>query len=147
NEGATIPFIARYRKEITGSLDEVQIASIRDLLKRYQELEKRREAIEKSIAEQNKLTEELKQKLKAAETMSSLEDLYLPYKPKRKTRASMARDKGLQALADLLLDTTGRSIESEVSNFINPTLGVETEQDALAGARDILAEQIAENAE
>ena len=95
-EDATIPFIARYRKEATGSLDEVQIAAIRDRLEQLKELEKRRESILKSMLEMEKLTDELKQKIEAAATLTELEDIYLPYKPKRKTKASMAREKGLQ---------------------------------------------------
>ena len=105
-EDATIPFIARYRKEATGSLDEVQIAAIRDRLEQLKELEKRRESILKSMLEMEKLTDELKQKIEAAATLTELEDIYLPYKPKRKTKASMAREKGLQPLADLLFEQT-----------------------------------------
>ena len=95
---ATIPFISRYRKEATGSLDEVQIADIKDQYNRYEELDKRREAIIKSIEEQGLLTDELKKKLTEAITLTELEDLYLPYKPKKKTRASVAREKGLEPL-------------------------------------------------
>src|SRR5690606_38057787 len=102
-EGATVPFIARYRKEMTGSLDEVQITAIRDRVQQLQDLDKRKEAVLKSITEQGKLTPELEQKIKEAETMAILEDIYLPFKPKRKTRASMAREKGLQPLAEKLL--------------------------------------------
>ena len=99
DDGATIPFIARYRKEMTGSLDEVQIAAIRDRINQLKELEKRKEAILKSIEEQGKLTDELKSLILKAETMTLLEDIYLPYKPKRKTKASVAREKGLEPLA------------------------------------------------
>lgn len=102
-EDATIPFIARYRKEATGSLDEVQIAAIRDRLEQLKELEKRRESILKSMLEMEKLTDELKQKIESAATLTELEDIYLPYKPKRKTKASTAREKGLQPLADLFI--------------------------------------------
>ena len=98
DEGGTIPFIARYRKEATGSLDEVAIMQIRDEIERLRELEKRREAILKSIEGQGKLTEELKEKILDAETISKLEDLYLPYKPKRRTKATIAREKGLEPL-------------------------------------------------
>ena len=94
--GATVPFISRYRKEMTGSLDEVQVATIRDLRDQYVELEKRREAILKSLLELEKLNQELEKAVRAAETLSKLEDIYLPYKPKRKTRAMAAREKGLQ---------------------------------------------------
>ena len=103
DEGATVPFISRYRKELTGSLDEVQVAAIRDRVLQLRDLEKRREAILKSLQELGHLTPELEEKVSGAETMTSLEDIYLPYRPKRKTRASMAREKGLQPLADLLL--------------------------------------------
>ena len=100
DEGATIPFISRYRKEATGSLDEVQVAAIRDLRDQYVELEKRREAILKSLIELEKLTPELEKAVRGAETLAKLEDIYLPYKPKRKTRAMAAREKGLQELAN-----------------------------------------------
>jgi len=102
-EGATVPFISRYRKEMTGSLDEVQITNIRDRSQQLKDLDKRKEAVLKSINDQGKLTPELEQQVMTAETMANLEDIYLPYKPKRKTRASVAREKGLQPLADLLL--------------------------------------------
>jgi len=103
DEGATIPFISRYRKEMTGSLDEVQITAIRDRVQQLRDLDKRREAVLKSISEQGKLTPALEAQIKEVSTMAALEDIYLPYKPKRKTRASMAREKGLQSLADRLL--------------------------------------------
>src|SRR5690606_36896565 len=103
DEGATVPFISRYRKEVTGSLDEVQLAVIRYRMQQVREMDKRREAILKSIREQEKLTPELEQKIEAAETMSLLEDLYLPYKPKRRTKATIAKEKGLTSLADLIL--------------------------------------------
>src|SRR5690349_11352955 len=102
DEGATVPFISRYRKELTGSLDEVQVAAIRDRIAQLRELDKRREAIIKSLNELGKLTPELEKQLNEAETMVALEDIYLPYRPKRKTRATTAREKGLQPLADLL---------------------------------------------
>ena len=101
---ATIPFIARYRKEVTGSLDEVQIGNVRDRLEQLRELDKRREAILKSIDEQGKLTPELKTQIDGAETMSILEDLYLPYKPKRRTRATIAKEKGLEPLGDSIFE-------------------------------------------
>src|SRR6202012_1613555 len=102
DEGATVPFISRYRKELTGSLDEVQVAAIRDRGRHLSELDKRREAILKSLTEMGKLTPELEKQINEAETMVALEDIYLPYRPKRKTRATTAREKGLQPLADLL---------------------------------------------
>ncbi len=141
--GATIPFISRYRKEATGSLDEVQIAQIRDLHNRFTELEKRRESILNSINEQGKLTDDLKQKLEQAMTLSELEDLYLPYKPKRKTRASVAREKGLEPLADVLLKQQVQNIEAEASKYLNDKVADIGE--ALQGARDIIAEQISED--
>ncbi len=104
NEEATVPFIARYRKEVTGSLDEVVITSIRDRLIQLSELDKRREAILKSLEERNQLTEDLKQKILEVETMVDLEDIYLPYRPKRRTRATMAKEKGLEPLAQKLFD-------------------------------------------
>src|SRR5690606_4930925 len=145
-EGATIPFIARYRKEMTNGLDEVQITSIRDLLKQLLELEKRREAIFKSIEEQQKLTPELIKMLNEAETLSVLEDIYLPYKPKRKTKASVAREKGLQPLADVLLLQEEGDVVQIASQFIDAEKEVASAEDALQGARDILAELFSENA-
>jgi uncharacterized protein len=144
--GATIPFISRYRKEATGSLDEVQIGNIKDLYAKWLELDKRRAAILDSIAEQGKLTPELREKIEQAETMSVLEDLYLPYRPKRKTRASVAIEKGLQPLAKLLLTQRPIDLEREASKYIDEERGVNTPEDALAGARDIIAELISENA-
>ncbi|MCK4372677.1 MAG: RNA-binding transcriptional accessory protein, partial [candidate division Zixibacteria bacterium] len=102
DDDATVPFIARYRKEITGNLDEVQITAIRDRIAQLRELDKRREAIVKSLAERDLLTDELQAKLDAAETMSVLEDIYLPFRPKRRTRATIARERGLEPLAELL---------------------------------------------
>ena len=128
--GATVPFIARYRKEATGSLNEVQIAAIRDLLLRLKELDKRREAILASIEEQGKLTDDLRQKLLAAETLTDLEDLYLPYRPKRRTRATIAIEKGLEPVADAIM-------RGQWDNW---------DDDSLAGARDIIAERISEDA-
>lgn len=147
DEGATIPFISRYRKEMTGSLDEVQITAIRDRIQQLRDLDKRKEAILKSIQDQGKLTPELEALVKGAETMSSLEDIYLPYKPKRRTRALIAREKGLQPLADFLLQQQSGDIESFSQQFINEEVGVHNTEEALAGARDIIAEAIAEDAE
>lgn len=143
--GATVPFIARYRKETTGSLNEVQIAAIRDLLGKYKELDKRRASILQSIEEQNKLTPELEKQINAADTMTELEDLYLPYKPKRKTRATMAIEKGLEPLADKLLQQKSIDITSLAGQYINEEKGITTEDEALAGARDIIAERINED--
>ena len=147
DEGATVPFISRYRKELTGSLDEVQITAIRDRMQQLRDLDKRKDAVLKSISEQGKLTPELENQVKSAETMSVLEDIYLPYKPKRKTRASVAREKGLQPLADLLLAQDRIDVESSAAAFIDAEKAVATMEEALAGARDIIAEQIAEDAE
>lgn len=143
--GATIPFISRYRKEATGSLDEVQIGQIRDLHLRYVELDKRRAAILDSISEQGKLTPELEEKLNAAVTLGELEDLYLPYRPKRKTRASVAVEKGLEPLAKTLAAQQNIDIHKVASAYINEEKGVHSVEEALAGARDIIAEQISEN--
>ncbi|MBD3749038.1 MAG: RNA-binding transcriptional accessory protein [Sphingobacteriales bacterium] len=147
DEGATVPFISRYRKEMTGSLDEVQVAAIRDRIQQLRELDKRKEAILKSIEEQGKLTPELKEKVLAAETMALLEDIYLPYKPKRKTKASVAREKGLEPLAISILEQNQHIPEDEAAAFIDEEKGVNTLDDALQGARDIIAEMIAENSE
>jgi uncharacterized protein len=143
DSGATIPFIARYRKEATGSLDEVQIADIADQFKKLQELDKRREAILHSIAEQGKLTPELKKALEAATTLTELEDLYLPYRPKRKTRATMAIDKGLEPLAQRLYAQRDRDVETLAAPYLNEQ--VTSIDDALQGARDIMAEWISED--
>ncbi len=133
-QGATVPFIARYRKEATGSLNEVQIAAIRDLLLKLKELDKRREAVLQSIDEQGKLTAELKQQIEAAETMTDLEDLYLPYRPKRRTRATIAIEKGYEPLADAIM--SGRwKVE-----------GGKCSEEELQYARDIIAERISDDA-
>jgi len=144
DEGATIPFISRYRKEITGSLDEVQVAAIRDLRDQYMELEKRRDAILKSLLELEKLTPELEKAVRGAETLSKLEDIYLPYKPKRKTRAMAAREKGLQELANKLFQQGLVSPEELAINYLEQVSNID---EALAGARDILAEEMMETAE
>ena len=141
--GATIPFISRYRKEVTGSLDEVQLAAIRDEYERLKELDRRREAILKSIADQEKMTPELEDKILKADTMARLEDIYLPFRPKRKTRASVAREKGLEPLALWLLKQLPGSPEDEAEKYLTDEVG-ETD-DALAGARDIIAEMISED--
>jgi uncharacterized protein len=144
DEGGTIPFISRYRKEMTGSLDEVQVAAIRDLRDQFVELEKRREAILKSLLELEKLTPELEKAVRAAETLAKLEDIYLPYKPKRKTRAMAAREKGLQELADKLYQQGLVAPEALAVNYLDQVANVD---EALAGARDILAEEMMETAE
>ena len=144
-EGATVPFIARYRKEMTGSLDEVQIAAIRERYEKIIELEKRREAIISSVKEQEKLTPELEKLLLSASTMSELEDMYLPYKPKRRTRASIAREKGLEPLAKIIMAQQEPDPFRKAKTFINIEKDVKTEEEALAGARDIIAEWVNEN--
>lgn len=145
NDGATIPFIARYRKEVTGSLDEVQVAQIRDRYKQLLELDNRRKVILETISEQGNLTTELAQKIENALTIYELEDLYLPFKPKRKTKASMAREKGLEPLAKLIMIQNSQPLTSYTSRFVNSKLGVESIEDALSGARDIIAEWISED--
>jgi uncharacterized protein len=142
-EGATIPFISRYRKEHTGSLDEVQIADIRDALNQLKELQKRQEYILKTIEEQDKLTPELRRKIEECMDPVQLEDIYLPYKPKRKTRATVARDRGLEPLAKILMKQQEMKIEKAASGFLNEE--VESVEDALQGARDIIAEWVNEN--
>ncbi|MFN3980837.1 MAG: Tex-like N-terminal domain-containing protein, partial [Caldilinea sp.] len=145
--GATLPFIARYRKEMTGSLDEEQIRAIEQMLASLRALDERRSAILTSIGEQEKLTPELEAQILAAETLTALEDLYQPYRPKRRTRASIARERGLQPLADLILaqPRKGDRPEAAAQTFLSDA--VPTVEDALAGARDIVAEAISDHAE
>jgi len=147
DEGATVPFISRYRKEATGSLDEVEVAAIRDRVLQLRDLDKRREAILKSMTELGKLTPELEEQINQAETISLLEDIYLPYKPKRKTRASVAKEKGLEPLALQILEQHNFDLAAEANKFVDPEKAVNSLDEALAGARDIIAEMIAENAE
>jgi len=148
DEGATVPFISRYRKERTGDLDEVQIMNIRDRITQLRELDKRREAILKSIEDQGKMTDELKSKINMAETMSELEDIYLPYKPRRRTKATIAREAGLEPLAELIFDQSSDiDPEAEAAAYIDVEKGVESIEQALQGARDIMAEWINENAD
>lgn len=144
--GATVPFISRYRKEATGTLDEVQVATIRDRIEQLRELDKRREAVLKSIEEQGKLTPELKKAVEGAETMAKLEDIYLPYKPKRRTKATIAREKGLEPLAERIFTQDSIDLENEAQKFISEDKEVNTIEEALQGARDIIAEWINENA-
>ena len=143
--GSTIPFIARYRKEATGSLDEVVIGVIGSEYERLQAIEKRRNSIVKSIGEQGMLTDELQLSLDKAESLTELEDIYLPYKPKRRTRAVVAREKGLEPLAKYLMQQLPGSIAGKASEYIDNDKGVEQHDDALQGARDIIAEMINEN--
>lgn len=143
DEGSTIPFIARYRKDATGGLDEVQIQQIQDDAKFQKEFSERKTLIIKTISEAGKMTERLQASIDAATTLSQLEDIYLPYKPKRKTRAMMAKEKGLEPLANLLMAQQCNDLEQEAAKFI--TDEVKTIDEALAGARDIVAEEINEN--
>ncbi|MBR4136608.1 MAG: RNA-binding transcriptional accessory protein [Bacteroidales bacterium] len=145
NGGATIPFISRYRKEATGSLDEVQIEQIQTRYARLMEMEKRRAAIIDSVREQGKLNPELEAKFQQAVSMSELEDLYLPYRPKRKTRASVAVERGLEPLAKILSRQENIDMQKTVRPFVNPDKDVPDADAALAGARDILAERLSEN--
>ncbi|MFB3884451.1 MAG: Tex family protein [Thermodesulfobacteriota bacterium] len=145
NQEATVPFIARYRKEATGSLDEVAITAIRDRLAQLMELDKRREAILKSLEERGQLTDELKEKILSAETMVVLEDIYLPYRPKRRTRATVAKEKGLEPLAQLLFAQEDKDLLVEAAAFVDSEKGVDSAEDALAGARDIIAEWVNED--
>jgi uncharacterized protein len=144
-EGATIPFIARYRKDKTGALDEVVVQQIEDEAKSLKAFTERKAAIEKSIAEQGKMTEELQQKLNSATTLAELEDIYLPYKPKRRTKAQVARENGLEPLALLILEQKDTDLQAEASKYLNEK--IETVDDALQGARDIIAEQVNEDAQ
>jgi uncharacterized protein len=143
DDGATIPFISRYRKEMTGSLDEVKLMHVKDEYERLKDLDARRESILKSINEQEKLTPELRQKIEAALTMSEIEDIYLPYKPKRRTRATIAREKGLEPLAVIIMDQKENDPSLKAEEFLND--GVVTVEEALAGASDIIAEWVSEN--
>ncbi len=146
SEGATIPFMARYRKEATGNLDEIQLANIRDRKEQLEQLDKRRMSILKSLEERELLTEELKDAIGSASLMSELEDIYLPYKPKRRTRATIAREKGLQGLADMIFAQKNHTDpQKEALPYVNSEKGVESVDEALKGARDIIAEKINED--
>lgn len=143
SNGATIPFIARYRKEVTGSMDEVQIASIQQEAKKLDDLAKRKETVLKSIEEQGRLTDELKNRIQSCFDMTVLEDIYLPYKRKRKTRASVAKEKGLEPLADQIFSQRNNNVQQLASAYVNDE--VPTVEEALQGARDIIAERINED--
>lgn len=145
SEDSTIPFIARYRKEVTNGLDEVQITSIRDRLEQLEELDKRRESILKSMTEMEKLTPELEKEILSAKTMANLEDIYLPFKPKRKTRGSIAKEKGLEPLAVLIYSQKMFDLEKTALKYLNTEFGLNTTDDVLQGVRDIIAEWINEN--
>lgn len=143
--GSTIPFISRYRKEMTGSMDEVMIATIRDRIEQLQELDKRKESVIASIEKQGKLTPELMGQIVNAQTLAELEDIYLPYRPKRKTRASVAKEKGLEPLAQKIFDQEKFNLDDFAKDFISTEKGVADLQEALDGARDIIAEWVSEN--
>ncbi|MCA0430387.1 MAG: RNA-binding transcriptional accessory protein [Bacteroidetes bacterium] len=146
DEGSTIPFIARYRKEATGNLDEVAIINIKNEIERVRQLEQRRESILKSIESQGKLTPELANLIYNADTLSKLEDLYLPYKPKRRTKATIAKEKGLSELANFILEQKNNLVFEEAEKFLSDEKEVKSVIDALQGARDIIAETISEDA-
>jgi len=145
DDNNTVPFIARYRKEATGNLDEVAIAAVRDGLARLCALDDRRAAILKSLDEQGVLSDDLRGKVGAAETLAALEDIYLPYRPKRRTRATMARERGLEPLADLIFAQDETDPAARAAAFVDAEKGVDTVEAALAGARDIVAERISED--
>ena len=147
DEGSTVPFIARYRKEVTGGLDDTQLRNLEERLRYLRELEDRRETVLKSIEEQGKLTPELEKQVRAAETKTTLEDIYLPYKPKRRTKAQIAREAGLEPLAHDLLNDPTRDPQAEAAKYIDADKGVADEKAALDGARQILMEDLAEDAE
>ncbi|MBQ9641504.1 MAG: RNA-binding transcriptional accessory protein [Bacteroidaceae bacterium] len=147
-EGCTIPFIARYRKEVTGTLDEVKVAAVSDSLEKLKEIEARKQTILKTIEEQGKLTPELKKRIDDSWDSTELEDIYLPYKPKRKTRAEVARQKGLEPLATfLMLQNPQADIDKKVKEFIDSEKGVNSAEEAIQGAQDIIAEQVSETEE
>ncbi|WP_370980392.1 Tex family protein [Agaribacterium sp. ZY112] len=147
DEGATVPFISRYRKEVTGGLDDSQLRNLDERLSYLRELNERREAVLKSITEQEKLTPELEAQIKAASTKTSLEDLYLPYKPKRRTKAQIAREAGLEPLADALFADPSLEPEVQAESYFNADAGIATVKDALDGAKQILMERFSEDAE
>jgi uncharacterized protein len=149
DEGSTVPFIARYRKEVTGNLDEVQIRAIEEKLAYFRELEDRRKTVLETIDSQGKLTAELKARIEAVLEKTELEDLYLPFKPKRRTKASIARDKGLEPLAQYLWDQIpgGRPLAEYAATFVGPDKNVDSVEEAITGAKHIIAEWISENAD
>ncbi|MBR3698803.1 MAG: RNA-binding transcriptional accessory protein [Bacteroidales bacterium] len=144
-EGATIPFIARYRKEMTGTMNEEMVAAVQKRLEQLIELQKRKESVLSSIREQEKLTPELEQKILEAKTMQEVEDLYLPYKPKRRTRAAIAREKGLEPLAAQIMAQNVDAVERLASRYVNAQKGVNNVEEALQGAKDIIAEWVSEH--
>ncbi|MBQ3934198.1 MAG: RNA-binding transcriptional accessory protein, partial [Clostridia bacterium] len=149
DEGNTIPFIARYRKEAHGAMDDTALRKLEDRLKYLRNLEERKQEVLHSIESQGKLTPELEQAVAAALTLAEVEDIYRPYKQKRRTRATIAKEKGLEPLAEALLaqPMDGPAPEELAAGFIDPEKGVETVEDALAGASDIIAEQVSDSAD
>ena len=150
DEGNTIPFIARYRKEVTGSLDDTVLRDLNDRLTFLRNLEKRKQEVSDLIAAQEKMTPEIQAAIDAAKTVTEVEDIYRPFRPHRKTRASVAREKGLEPLAELLMaqeKSYEPSIEEQAAGYINEEKGVASVEEALQGARDIIAEDISDNAE
>ena len=147
DEGNTIPFISRYRKEATGSLNDEILRNLYDRLTYLRNLEDRKEQVLSSIDEQGKLTDKLKKDVQSAETLVVVEDLYRPYKPKRRTRATIAKEKGLQPLASVItLQMTEKSLEEEAAPYLSEEKGVASAKDAIAGAGDIIAEEISDHA-
>ena len=146
DEGNTIPFIARYRKELHGGMDDTTLRTLETKLRYLRSLQERREEVLRAIESQGNLTPALRQAVEAASTLAEVEDLYRPYRPKRRTRATMAREKGLTPLAEALWKQDGRDPATLAQNYVNPSLGVDTIDDALAGASDILAEEISDDA-
>lgn len=147
DEGNTVPFIARYRKEVTGGLNDEVLRELAERLTYLRNLEERRAEISRLLAEQGVLTEELQQKIDSAKALVELEDIYRPFRPKRKTRASVAKEKGLEPLAELMLNLTSGDILQEAKDFLNPELGVNSVEEAIQGARDIIAERVSDDAE
>ena len=144
DQGATVPFIARYRKEATGSLDEVAVAEIRDLATQLRELEARKATIVASLEKNGHLTDELAARIQASDSLTTLEDIYLPYRPKRRTKGQQAREKGLEPLAEAIFAQSGGDPEAMAAAFVDVEKGVESAADALSGAMDIISEWINE---
>ena len=150
DEGNTIPFIARYRKEVTGSLDDTVLRDLDDRLTYLRNIEKRKEEVKGLIAAQDKLTDEISTAIDNAKTITEVDDIYRPFRPHRKTRASVAKERGLEPLAELLMlqkPSYDPAIEVEAEAYINEELGVNSVEEALAGAKDIIAESVSDNAE
>ena len=149
DEGNTIPFIARYRKEAHGAMDDTALRTLETRLQYLRNLQQRRDEVKSAVEAQGKLTDELARSIDNAATLAEVEDLYRPYKQKRRTRATVAKEKGLEPLADVIFaqDRNGKAPEELAKDFLNPDLGVETIEDALSGASDIIAERISDDAE